>query len=106
MATHKLFSIGCLLLAMAHVFACATVERAGFDNTSHSVRYCGNKHADQADVESAARHDCSAAQRFAVLRCEREQVGAKAATFGYGGGVAFTSSRATYGVCCDVSCGN
>ena len=102
----KVFYIGCLLLVLAEVGACAHVERVGCDNTKHSLRYCGNKHADESDVESSARQECSYAQHFAVLGCSREQIGSKAATVDYGNGLAFTNNRATFGVCCDVQCGN
>jgi hypothetical protein len=97
--------LGCLLLAMAQICACAHVERVGFDSGQHTLRYCGNKHADEDEVQSTARSECSA-PRFAVLSCMREQIGAKAANFDFGSGVSVTNSRATYGVCCDVQCGN
>jgi hypothetical protein len=97
--------IGWSLLTLASVSASAHVERVGFDNTKGSVRYCGNKHADESDVEDTARHDCSAAQRFAVLDCTREQIGSKAWGTDFGSGVSVTNSHATYGVCCDVKCG-
>lgn len=98
-------ALGCLLLATTHVFACAHVERVGFDNVQHTQRYCGNKHADEGDVQSTARAECSA-PRFAVLSCMREQIGSKAANVDFGSGVSVTNSRATFGVCCDVTCGN
>lgn len=94
------------LLALLSVSACAHVERVGFDNTKGSVRYCGNKHADESDVENTARHDCSAAQRFAVLDCSREQIGSKAWGTDFGSGMSVTNAQATYGVCCDVQCGH
>jgi hypothetical protein len=97
--------LGCLLLASAQVCACAHVERVGFDNVQHTQRYCGNKHADDKEVQSEARADCSS-PRFAVLSCTREQIGSKAANVDFGSGVSVTNSRATYGVCCDVQCGN
>jgi hypothetical protein len=52
-----------------------------------------------------ARHDCSPPQRFAVLSCDREQVGSKSGTVG-SEGFAFTNTKATYGVCCEVTCQN
>jgi hypothetical protein len=102
----KVLCIGCLVLASGLVGACAHVERVGFDHAKHSLRYCGNSHADESDVESAARKECSYAQQFAVLDCNREQVGSKGGTFDSGSGIAFTKTNATYGVCCDVQCGN
>jgi len=39
-----------------------------------------------------------------VLRCMREQVGAKGSTLNSGYGASFTELRATYGVCCDFQC--
>jgi hypothetical protein len=103
---HRILSIVCSLLALASVGACAHVERVGFDTTKGSLRYCGNKHADESDVESTARQDCSAAQRFAVLSCTREQIGSKAWANDFGSGVSVTNTHATYGVCCDVQCGH
>jgi hypothetical protein len=103
---HRILSMVCSLLVLASVSACAHVERVGFDNMKGSVRYCGNKHADEGDVENAARHDCSAAQRFAVLDCSREQIGSKAWGTDFGSGMSVTNAHATYGVCCDVQCGH
>lgn len=105
MSNYKVFSIWCVVLALAGTSGCAHVERVGFDNTKRSVRYCGNKHADEADVESSARHDCSPPLRFAVLSCNREQVGSKSGTIA-NEGFAFTKTDATYGVCCEVTCQN
>jgi hypothetical protein len=82
--------------------ACAHVERVGFDNPTRTVRFCGNKHADEADVKAEARKDCSS--RLEVIRCMREQVGARADTFNSGAGVSVTEVNATYGVCCDFRC--
>jgi hypothetical protein len=96
--------IACSLLVLAGVSACAHVERVGFDSTKGLVRYCGNKHADESDVQTAARNECSPAQRFALLGCMREQIGSKAYSQDFGSGVAVTNTRATYGVCCDVRC--
>jgi hypothetical protein len=100
----RILSIACALLTLASVGACAHVERVGFDNTQGSARYCGNKHADQGDVEDSARHDCSPAQHFALLGCMREQIGSKASTYAFNNGLSLTNARATYGVCCDVRC--
>lgn len=85
--------------------SCAHVERVGFDNTTHTVRYCGNRHADELDVKAEARKACSTARRLEVLRCMREQIGAKADTYNFGAGASFTNIDATYGVCCDFQCG-
>ena len=97
--------LGSLLLAMTQSFACAHVERTGFNNVQHTQRYCGNKHADENDVERAARSECSA-PRFAVPSCTREQIGAKASNVDFGSGISVINTRATFGVCCDVQCGN
>lgn len=105
MSNYKAFTTGCVLLALASLSGCAHVERVGFDNTQHSVRYCGNKHADEEDVESAARDDCRPPSRLAVLSCNREQVGAKTGTIG-NEGFAFSNTSATFGVCCEFTCGN
>jgi hypothetical protein len=95
-----------LLLAISTTCAaCAHVERTGFNNVQHTQRYCGNKHADENDVEREARSECSA-PRFAVLSCTREQIGAKAANVDFGSGISVTNTKATFGVCCDVQCGN
>ena len=94
-----------LMLAITQTCACAHVERAGFNNAQHTQRYCGNKHADENDVQQEARAECSA-PRFAVLSCEREQIGGKASNFDFGSGVSLTNTRATFGVCCEVQCGN
>jgi len=96
---------GYLTLVSIQSFACAHVERVGFDNVQHTQRFCGNKHADEGDVQSTARAECSA-PRFAVLSCMREQIGSKAANVDFGSGVSVTNSHATFGVCCDVTCGN
>jgi len=101
----RMLGMGCALVALVQVGACAHVERVGFDNVQHTQRFCGNKHADESDVQSAARTECPT-PRFAVLGCNREQIGAKAANVDFGSGLSVTNTRATFGVCCDVQCGN
>jgi hypothetical protein len=83
--------------------ACTHVERAGFDNPTRSVRYCGNKHASESDVLAEARHECSAKRELEVIRCMREQVGEQADTYRAGFGLTVTSVNATYGTCCDFT---
>lgn len=101
----KRLGLGCLLLATLSVEACAHVERVGFDTVQHTQRYCGNKHADESDVQSAARAACQT-PRFALLGCSREQIGSKASNVDFGSGISVINTRATFGVCCDVQCEN
>jgi len=97
------------LLLLLGVCACARtyVERVGFDNVSDTVRYCGGEHASEDDILKTAREDCSASQSLRVLRCEREQIGAKGRALGAGKHLAVSSMsmESTYGTCCDFRCG-
>jgi hypothetical protein len=97
------FKLSCLCL-LASLCACAHVERVGFDNPTRTVRYCGNKHASEADVLAEARHECSARRELEVIRCMREQVGEQADSYHTGLGLTVTSVNATYGTCCDFRC--
>lgn len=97
------FKLSCLCL-LAGLSACAHVERVGFDNPTRTVRYCGNRHASEADVLAMARHECSARRELEVVRCMREQVGEQAETYHATPSVSVTSVQATYGTCCDFRC--
>jgi hypothetical protein len=83
---------------------CVRVTRAGFDNTTHTTTYCGNRWAGQRDIEEAAKRECTEG-RSSTLRCGRQQVGvyAQSTTNSYG---TTTTASPVYGTCCDFRCGD
>jgi hypothetical protein len=97
-------ALGLATILASFTLSCAHVNKVGFDNTTNTVTLCGNKWADQGDINSAAKSACGGGARPALLRCNMVHDGAVATSNTDPRGRTSTNIKPVYKNCCEYQC--